>query len=149
MRALTNTIEPRKYGSSARHATVPAGGLGELVEQRENVGVALPTMAFIQLRGGDESVVFQPVQSISGSAYEGVYQTYAVIFGGCSRTPNLSTAKAVPGSDPLTPVARAPAPAGAPAQPPPRHTPCPEEHRTQRASPRGPRSPAGHRPTSR
>ena len=70
MRALTNTIEPRKYGSSARHATVPAGGLGELVEQRENVGVALPTMEFIQLRGGDESVVFQPVQSISASAYE-------------------------------------------------------------------------------
>ena len=74
-----HTIEPRKYGSSARHATVPAGGLGELVEQRENVGVALPTMAFIQLRGGDESVVFQPVQSISGSAYEGVYQTLSLI----------------------------------------------------------------------
>lgn len=65
----------KEYGPSALHATVPAGGLGELVEHRENVGVALPTLVFIQLRGDDEAVVFQPVQSISDSAYEGDYQT--------------------------------------------------------------------------
>ena len=39
----------------------------KVAQQRENVGVALPTLAFI---------VFQLVQSISDSAYEGDYQTY-------------------------------------------------------------------------